>query len=72
MRCLQIDHIIPLKKVDNSQHGIQLWRRIIKGEKVDNIQVLCANCHAIKTSEGDKHKYTLTGAIQEKVEIQKK
>jgi 5-methylcytosine-specific restriction endonuclease McrA len=47
IRCLQIDHIIPLK----GQKRIAVstfYLSVIRGA-VENLQVLCANCHAIKT-----------------------
>ena len=48
MRCLQIDHIVPIrgKRVANTS----LYCSILRGE-VGNLQLLCANCHAIKTYE---------------------
>lgn len=50
MRCLEIDHIIPVKG-DRSVYGIKLYRSIVTGGSRENLQVLCANCHAIKTYE---------------------
>jgi 5-methylcytosine-specific restriction endonuclease McrA len=49
MRCLEIDHIIPVRG-DRSIYGVKLYRSVVSGNK-DNLQVLCANCHAIKTYE---------------------
>ena len=47
IRCLQIDHIIPLQ---GKQRIVSetFYRSIIQG-LTENLQVLCANCHAIKT-----------------------
>jgi 5-methylcytosine-specific restriction endonuclease McrA len=47
VRCLQIDHIIPLR---GKQRLItaSFYRSIIQG-LTENLQILCANCHAIKT-----------------------
>ena len=47
IRCLQIDHIIPL---NGGQRILSetFYKRIIQGQ-TENLQVLCANCHAIKT-----------------------
>jgi 5-methylcytosine-specific restriction endonuclease McrA len=49
-RCLEIDHIIPVRG-DRSIYGDKLYRNIISGGSTKNLQVLCANCHAIKTYE---------------------
>ena len=51
MRCLQIDHVVPL----NGKLRLlteKFYRSIIDG-LTENLQVLCANCHAIKTSYED-------------------
>ncbi|SRR6266700_4591282 len=50
IRCLEIDHIIPVRG-DRSLYGIKLYRSIVTGGSTENLQVLCANCHAIKTYE---------------------
>jgi hypothetical protein len=79
-RVLEIDHInqtqngvsIPelrkktsCKGTDNTVH-----RKIIRGEITgDELQVLCANCHAIKTWENDERAYKKTA---EEVAVQKK
>ena len=49
MRCLEIDHIIPVRG-DRSTYGAKLYLSIVKGNR-ENVQVLCACCHAIKTYE---------------------
>jgi hypothetical protein len=46
IRCLQIDHVLPCK--GKRLVTYQFYRSIIQGQ-TDNLQVLCANCHAIKT-----------------------
>ncbi len=48
-RCLEIDHIIPIKGKRMMDRG-QFHRSIIDGN-TDGLQVLCACCHAIKTYE---------------------
>ena len=50
IRCLQIDHIIPIRG-DRSTYGVKLYRNLVQGGSTENLQVLCANCHAIKTYE---------------------
>lgn len=50
MRCLEIDHIIPVHG-DRSLYGAKLYRSIVNGGSTENLQVLCANCHAIKSYE---------------------
>jgi 5-methylcytosine-specific restriction endonuclease McrA len=49
IRCLEIDHIIPVRG-DRNVYGVKLYRSITQGN-TENLQVLCANCHAIKTYE---------------------
>jgi 5-methylcytosine-specific restriction endonuclease McrA len=49
MRCLEIDHIVPVRG-DRSVYGVKLYRSVTHGN-TENLQVLCANCHAIKTYE---------------------
>ncbi len=53
IRCLEIDHIIPVNG-DRSVYGAKLYRSIVNGGSRENLQVLCANCHAIKTYEDSK------------------
>jgi hypothetical protein len=48
VRCLQIDHIIPIK--GKRMNDTTFYNSIIRG-MIENLQVLCANCHAIKTYE---------------------
>src|SRR5690348_9477916 len=46
IRCLQIDHIIPLqgkKRIDFDLH----YRTLIQGQ-TENLQVLCANCMPLR------------------------
>lgn len=37
--------------------SVEFWRAILRGED-DNAQLLCANCHAIKTRLGGEHTLT--------------
>ncbi len=48
IRCLQIDHIIPIK--GERVVYTKFYYSIIQGDTT-NLQLLCANCHAIKTYE---------------------
>jgi 5-methylcytosine-specific restriction endonuclease McrA len=50
IRCLEIDHIVPVRG-DRSIYGAKLYRSIVNSGSTENLQVLCANCHAIKTYE---------------------
>jgi len=50
IRCLEIDHVIPVRG-DHSCYGKTLYQSIVNKGKRDNLQVLCACCHAIKTYE---------------------
>lgn len=50
-RCLQFDHIDPILRGagDKCKPGDMLNNIYMDREGLDNVQVLCANCHAIKT-----------------------
>lgn len=49
IRTLHIDHIEPVRRKDNTEHKAHaVALSVTKGVK-DNLQILCANCHAIKT-----------------------
>lgn len=54
INALQIDHIVPRRKVGGTEgeNGTRMLRFIIRGKiDIENLQLLCANCHAIKTYE---------------------
>ena len=56
IRALQLDHIIAIKRPDHSTRGIDtgsgLWRKVASGKMPkEEVQLLCANCHSIKTYE---------------------
>lgn len=44
---LEIDHIVALGRTKRINHGVQYYRNILADLK--SFQLLCANCHAIKT-----------------------
>ena len=51
---LQIDHVVAIRRKSrdtrNSDSGANLWRKVAIGEvSEESVQLLCANCHAIKT-----------------------
>jgi len=48
VRALEIDHIIPMRNAKRRMNQVSLFLAVIRGE-TDNLQLLCANCHAIKT-----------------------
>lgn len=50
-RALQIDHVKPVLRKDNDMYiPIKTYRDIITGKQdICLFQLLCANCHAIKT-----------------------
>lgn len=51
-RALEIDHIEPLRNSKRQLSQAQMLVDILRGN-IDNLQLLCANCHAIKTYEED-------------------
>lgn len=55
---LQIDHIVPIRRTvlqRTKMNGSMLTRAVANG-RIDpkTVQLLCANCHAIKTHEEDR------------------
>jgi 5-methylcytosine-specific restriction endonuclease McrA len=59
-RVLQIDHIKPIRRRTNGESSS--WRTVSKIhqglEDINNLQILCANCHMIKSvSELRAHDY---------------
>ncbi|HZU04228.1 MAG TPA: HNH endonuclease signature motif containing protein [Ktedonobacteraceae bacterium] len=50
IRALEIDHITPIRNSKNRIDNPSLFMSIVRGN-TENLQVLCANCHAIKTYE---------------------
>lgn len=56
---LQLDHKLPIKRKSDQSRGFNsgtaLWRKVAVGifPKSD-FQLLCANCHAIKTYEDNR------------------
>lgn len=51
-RVLEFDHINPLSKsfsISQGVHGILSWTKILA--EIEKCQILCANCHKIKTSK---------------------
>ena len=57
MLCLQLDHIKPVKRRTNGikAHDSAAFCREILSGKTDNAQVLCANCHMVKTRLGGEY-----------------
>ena len=55
-RCLHIDHITPKMGGTNSGSGINNSNMVVRGSLTSNeVQLLCANHHAIKTYEQDRY-----------------
>lgn len=59
IHALQIDHIKPvLRSYRGQESGSDMYRRIMNGSiKKEELQVLCANCHSIKTFEEDRKSF---------------
>jgi 5-methylcytosine-specific restriction endonuclease McrA len=59
----QIDHIVPiLRNKNRTDNSKQIWRKLALGKiSKDGLQLLCANCHSIKTLEVDIKTFKFTG-----------
>ena len=58
-RVLVIDHLKPIKRVGCERSGWETISRIYQGkEDMSNVQLLCANCHMIKTVDEQRAKPT--------------
>lgn len=59
---LEIDHIEPVLRrttKDTSKAGVRLVQSLMNGKyDISAVQVLCANCHSIKTKNKDSIKFT--------------
>ena len=53
---LQLDHIIPISEKIKKRRGVRSKKEFFDLINDPNIQVLCANCHAIKTRENGDYK----------------
>jgi 5-methylcytosine-specific restriction endonuclease McrA len=56
----QLDHILPLLRPSRTVRsaGSTTWDAVARGQIIlDEVQLLCANCHAIKTFEEDRKKF---------------
>lgn len=50
IRVLQVDHVHGGGEEDRrSRTAVTIWRAILRGDEDGNFQLLCANCHLIKT-----------------------
>ena len=62
IHALQIDHLELVRR--SPQHrggtsGAELYRKIVNGEiSISKVQLLCANCHCIKTNEEDRKNFS--------------
>ncbi len=56
-RALQIDHVEAVGQNRKERNGYSYWRTIAKNIDAGdtNYQLLCANCHCIKTRENDEY-----------------
>ncbi|WP_316207315.1 hypothetical protein [Bradyrhizobium sp. SZCCHNR3118] len=58
--CLEVDHITPIQRRTNgilNWSSLTFYRSILRGDET-NAQLLCANCHTIKTRLGGEHTLT--------------
>ena len=53
---LEIDHIIPVSEKIQKRRGVRNKKELLDLINDPNIQVLCANCHSIKTRENGDYK----------------
>lgn len=54
---LEIDHIIPVSEKIKKRRGMRSKKELLDLINDSNIQVLCANCHSIKTRENGDYKF---------------
>ena len=48
---LEIDHVVPFWKVGNVRgNTYKMMKEVYRTKNLDNLQVLCANCHRRKTN----------------------
>lgn len=52
---LELDHIDPINKIS---HNIWSWSQVKRDEELAKCQVLCSQCHRIKTSQEQKLSFT--------------
>lgn len=65
LRCLEIDHIQPIFRNRESLSGVNMVKELFfKRVTYDNLQLLCANCHRIKSYEDRKKYKNYIGDIQ--------
>jgi 5-methylcytosine-specific restriction endonuclease McrA len=60
----QIDHVTPLLRSIEERNGgtNTVWRDLATGKlSIEGLQMLCANCHAIKTYEEDRKLFKFVG-----------
>ena len=53
VRLLELDHIVPIKRPSRGvSSGDEAWRKVATGAApAADFQLLCANCHVLKTIE---------------------
>lgn len=64
----QLDHINPvLRKKGVKDETSQMWRKVALGKvSMEGLQMLCANCHWIKTIQVDMKTYKFVGRPKNK------
>lgn len=64
----QVDHIEPIRAPRNRTKGQVAIREAARGN-TDNLQLLCANCHAIKTIDEDKTWLDSQEIVEEQIKL---
>lgn len=53
---LEFDHIIPIRTNKKKRYGARTKKEFFNIINDPNVQVLCSNCHSIKTRENEDYK----------------
>lgn len=53
-RALQIDHVVQRSTAENKKATLTRYLQLLNGKRAQELQLLCANCNAIKVWENDE------------------
>lgn len=58
-RALQIDHINQRAREENKKATAVRYAQVLNGQRLNELQLLCANCNVIKVWEKDERKRSM-------------